>query len=55
MVWVNEDGESECPAVMVGIGVQTLRHSKESRLPSGAPSRELCDQTFKPGKSGGYV
>ena len=47
MMWVNEDGESECLAVMAGIGVLPvaigMRHSKESPLPSGALSRELCD------------
>ena len=59
MVWVNEDGKSECLAVMARIGVLPIaigmRHSKEGPLPSGAPSRERCNQTFKPGKSGGYV
>ena len=43
MVWVNEDGQSEGLAVMAGIDVQSLRHSKEGRLPSGALSRENCD------------
>ena len=52
MVWVNEDGKSEGPAVMAGIDVRNLRHSKEGRLPptlrvrgrlSGALSRENCD------------
>ena len=42
-MWVNEDGESEGPAVMAGIDVRNLRHSKEGPLPSGALSREHCD------------
>ena len=45
-MWVNEDGQSEGLAVMVGIDVPNLRHPKGGLLPSGALSREPCNQIF---------
>ncbi|TXC86208.1 hypothetical protein FRZ40_00665 [Paraburkholderia azotifigens] len=39
-VRVEDDGESECRAVMVRIGVETLPHVKAGRLPSGLPSQD---------------
>ena len=41
-MWVNEDGQSECPAIIAGIDVPNLRHPKGGLLPSGALSRESC-------------
>ena len=40
---VNDDGESECSAVMAEIVVQTLPHAKAGRLPSGVLSQETCE------------
>ena len=57
MVWVNEDGESECFAVMAKIDVLPIdigmRHPKGGPLPPGALSREHCPKrdafgTIKP-------
>lgn len=42
--WVEECGESECPAVMVGIRAETSLDAKAGRLPRGHSWRENLDE-----------
>ena len=49
-LWVKECGESECPAVMVGIRAETSLDAKAGRLPCGHSWRENFDQSLYEGR-----
>ena len=55
MWWVEECGESECPAVMDGIRAATSPDAKAGRLPQGLSLRENFINLLKEGIADDYA